>query len=245
VLSRGFVDCHSHVVPSSDDGAQSTDEGRALCRDAAAHGTAVLYATPHVSPALPLTAEREGAIRRAFATLRAEVPLDLRLGFELTPMVELLDEEPARFALEGTRVVLIEVPFVGSAELVFVLGEHVEDAGLVPVIAHPERTEAVLADPAVADVIAERRWPLQVNATSLLGRHGPEREELGWRLVESGRASVVASDGHRTSRPARLDGAFELVRARVGERAVRLFDGSALEAVSPLRESSRAASTGA
>jgi protein-tyrosine phosphatase len=245
VLSRGFLDCHSHVVPSGDDGAQSADEGRALCRDAAAHGTAVLYATPHVSPALPLTAEREGAIRQAFATLRAEVPLDLRLGFELTPMAELLDEDPARFALEGTRAVLMEVPFVGSAELVFVLGEQIEDARLVPVIAHPERTEAVLADPALAGAIGERGWPMQVNATSLLGRHGPEREALGWWLIEGGLASVVASDGHRTTRPARLDEAFELVRARVGERAVRLFDGSALAAASPLPESSRAASTGA
>src|ERR671934_230478 len=67
------------------------------------------------------------------------------------------------------------------------------------------------------------------HATSLLGRHGPEIEKLGWRFVEDATATLVASDGHRATRPARLDEAYELVKARVGEeRALPLFDGSAL-----------------
>src|SRR5437879_13343584 len=58
-----FVDIHSHVVPSGDDGVQSVSEGLALATDAFEHGTRLLYATPHVSPALPLTAARERRIR--------------------------------------------------------------------------------------------------------------------------------------------------------------------------------------
>jgi tyrosine-protein phosphatase YwqE len=83
-----------------------------------------------------------------------------------------------------------------------------------------------------------------VNASSLTGRHGPEIEELGWSLVEDGLASVVASDGHRTTRPAHLDQAYRLARERIGERALSLFDGSAL-GVMPSRTASRAASQGA
>src|SRR5437588_666600 len=121
-----FVDIHSHAVPSGDDGAQSAAEGIALCRDAAAHGTRVLFATPHVFAHLPLTEERERAVRAA------------------------------RDAIRGQR-------------------------------------------------------------------------ELGRRFVEDGTATLVASDGHRATRPARLDEAYELVKARVGEeRTLPLFDGSAL-----------------
>jgi protein-tyrosine phosphatase len=99
----------------------------------------------------------------------------------------------------------------------------------VPLLAHPERTEAVRRRPVLVDELAERGWPLQLNATSLLGRHGPEAEEIAWRLIDRGLARVVASDGHRLTRPARLDDAYELVRARVGEEAaLPLFDGSAL-----------------
>jgi protein-tyrosine phosphatase len=137
--------------------------------------------------------------------------------------------------------VLVEVPFLGAADELFALAEHVEAAELIPLIAHPERTEAVRARPAVADELAERGWPLQVNSTSITGRHGPEAEALAWRLIDDGHAKVVASDGHRLTRPARLDDAYELVSARVGEEAaLPLFDGTGLGLRARLRTPSRA-----
>src|SRR5262249_33618136 len=168
----------------------------------------------------------------AFERLRAATRLELRLGFELTPAPPLLREDPARYALEGTEVVLVEVPFTGPASDLIELAEHIERAGLTPLVAHPERTEPVRERPELARELAER-WPLQVNASSLLGRHGGEIEELAWELLDV--ASVVASDGHRLTRPARLDEAYERVRERLGEEAARpLFDGSAL-GLSPRR----------
>jgi protein-tyrosine phosphatase len=224
-----FVDSHSHVVPSGDDGAKTIRDGLELCELAARSGTEILYATPHVWPHLVLTPERERAVVDAFEELRDQAPLELRLGYELTPAPPLLREDPARYVLDGTCVVLVEVPFSGPADGLMALAEHVEAAGLVPLIAHPERTEAVRARPALADELAERGWPLQVNSTSITGRHGPEAEALGWRLIEDGHAQAVASDGHRLTRPARLDDAYELVSARVGEEgAMSLFDGTAL-----------------
>src|ERR687884_665126 len=178
-----FVDLHSHVVPSGDDGAQSMDEGAELCRAAARRGTRTLFATPHVGAHVDHDEEREA--------------------------------------------------------LVAALAEHVEAAGLTPLIAHPERTEAVLERPALAGELAERGWPLQVNSTSLLGRHGPEREALGWQLLRDGLASVVASDGHRETRPARLDHAWALALAELGPQARRLFDGSAVGFEQPLEQPHR------
>jgi protein-tyrosine phosphatase len=238
-----FVDCHSHVVPSEDDGASSLREGVELCRGAARHGTAVLFATPHVWPHLPLTAEREAAIRKAFTEMRPHAGLELRLGFELTPDPRILRDDVSRYELEGTGKVLVEVPFVGSSELLFRVAEHVERSGFGLVIAHPERTESVLDDPGVAGELAARGWLLQVNATSILGLHGPRPEELGWRFLDEGTAALVASDGHRETRPPHLDAAYAKAVERLGERAARLFDGSPL-GVSPQRLPSRAASTG-
>jgi protein-tyrosine phosphatase len=239
-----FVDCHSHVVPSGDDGAQSIADGLALCRHAAEHGTGVLFATPHVWPHFTLNEEREAEVRTAYERMRPHAGLELRLGYELTPTRVLLNEDPSRYVLEGTDCVLMEVPFTGPAELVFKLGEKVEQAGLRPVIAHPERTEAVLDDPVIAEELAVRGWALQVNATSLLGRHGPEIEELGWSLLERGIANVVGSDGHRATRPAQLDEAYELAERRLGPRALALFDGTVLGVATQSPTASRAASRG-
>jgi protein-tyrosine phosphatase len=223
-----FVDCHSHVVPSGDDGAGTVGEGRDLCVEAARHGTRLLFATPHVWPHLPLPTEREAEIRRAHVAVAARAGLELRLGYELTPTRRLLREDPHRYRLEGTDVVLMEVPFSGPADDVWALAAHIEAEGLRPLIAHPERTDAVQDDPELALRLAGRGWQLQVNSTSLLGRHGVDAEALGWQFLEDGLAAVVASDGHRASRPPHLDDAYGLAVARLGEGARRFFDGSAL-----------------
>jgi protein-tyrosine phosphatase len=240
----GFVDCHSHVVPSGDDGVSSIAEGLELCRAAAERGTSVLFATPHVLPYLTLTDEREAAIRAAYEAMRPEAGLELRLGFELTPDLQLLHEDPGRYELGGTGCVLMEVPFTGPADLFVRVAEHIEDEGFQVVVAHPERTDSVLSDPGLAGELAARGWLLQVNATSLLGRHGGEIEELAWRLLGDGTAALVASDGHRLTRPPFLDEAYAVAVDLLGETAVGLFDGSAL-GLSPRRIPSRAASTGA
>ena len=244
-----FVDVHSHVVPSGDDGAQRIIEGRGLCREAARHGTAVLYATPHVWPHLVLTEEREQLVRANFAELTSEeLGLELRLGFELTPAPPLLEQDLRRYVLDGTNAVLIEVPFTGGERLLVEICELMEEQRLQPVIAHPERTEAVLDKPSLARAFAERGWLLQVNGSSLTGRHGAEIESLAWDLIDESLVGLVGSDGHRGTRPAVLDDAYAVVQARVGETQARsLFDGSAIgvAAATERQLPSRAAARGA
>lgn len=223
-----FVDIHSHVVPSGDDGVATVEEGLDLCRAAAARGTSVLFATPHVWPHLHLTEEREEAVRAAYAKMAPRAGLELRLGFELTPSPRLLAEDPRRYRLGDLDAVLMEVPFQGSLRLAEALAEHVEGSGLTPVIAHPERSDRVLETPSAVEPWRERGWLVQLNSTSLLGYHGPDVEATAWDLLERGLADIVASDGHRLARPPFLDDAYRLVQARVGEAADRLFDGRAL-----------------
>ncbi len=229
-----FVDVHSHVIPSGDDGVASVAEGLALCREAVAHGTGVLYGTPHVWPGDGLSVAREEAVREAHSLMAPEAlpyGLELRLGFELTPSRSLLDEDLRRYALEGLDVpsVLVEFPFTGSIDLTLALAEHAEDCGLRPVLAHPERADAVQAEPDVVQAYSER-WPVHVNGSSLTGYHGTVPCELGWSFLERGLATLVASDGHRPARPPFLDEAWDAARARLGGHADCLFDGSALTA---------------
>jgi protein-tyrosine phosphatase len=233
------------MCPSGDDGVATVEEGAILTREALRRGTAILFATPHVSPQLPLTAEREALVHDRFARLRPRAGLDLRLGWELTPSRALLDDDLGRYELGDTGLVLIEVPFVGPADLLWALAEEAERQGLTPLIAHPERAEAVQLDESLADDLAER-YLVQVNASSLTGRHGLTPAAIGWRLLEEGRADVVASDGHRMTRPPFLDDAYEAAALRIGEgSARRFFDGSALGLSSARPAPSRAAPQGA
>ncbi|HYM63872.1 MAG TPA: CpsB/CapC family capsule biosynthesis tyrosine phosphatase [Gaiellaceae bacterium] len=228
-----FVDLHSHVVPSGDDGVGSVEEGLSLCRQAATRGTRVLYATPHVWPHLGLDTGREHRIRAAHLEMAHEAAtfaLRLELGFEVTPSIELLEEDMLRYRLGDLPAVLVDMPFSGGLGLTVRFAEHIETFGLMPVLGHPERADAVLEDIGFARRLQERGWLLQVNSSSLLGTHGPARQAVGWRLVEERLCHAVASDGHRQTRPPFLEEAYDAVKARIGGEADRLFDGSALAA---------------
>jgi protein-tyrosine phosphatase len=228
VSRPAFVDVHSHVCPSGDDGARTVEQGRDLCVEAARRGTRLLYATPHVWPHFPLDEGREREVRAAFTRLAPQAGLELRLGFELTPARWMLQEDLRRYALDGVDAVLVEVPFAGPADLFFAVAERAETQGLRVIAAHPERTEAVLDQPELAAEIAGRGYIVQVNGSSLTGWDGPEIEALGWRFLEEGTASLVASDGHRPARPPHLDEAYARAEERLGAGIARLFDGSAL-----------------
>jgi len=237
-----FVDCHSHLVPSGDDGVRSIDEGMELLRAARSHGTRTLYATPHVHArwdSYPLTAERLALYDTAFPPMReqaAEFGLDLRRGFELFPGALADDVDRRDFALGDSGCILIEFP--GSwcrgivddpLRLVWEEAERAEQAGLVPVLAHPERSNEIWDTPQRLEPFAERGWPLCLNASSLCGDRHARTAGTMWRLLELGFGDLVASDAHRAGRGPELDRAYDLLAAAVGEaRARAMFDGSAL-----------------
>ena len=235
----GFVDVHSHVVPSGDDGADSIEEGLALCRLAVEDGTSILFATPHAHApwdTFPRTPVRDRLYAASFVEMRDEVAawgLDLRRGWEVYPS-EIAGTDPAELVLEGTRGVLIEFPgaWLEIDDPIGVVAEaatEVEAAGLVPVLAHPERCRAVAANPDSIRFFVERGWLLCLIATSIVGRHGATAERTAWALLEAGLVALVASDAHNISRPPALDQAYEAVRERFGhDIAGPLFDGSAL-----------------
>src|SRR5919199_1735682 len=188
-----FVDLHSHVVPSGDDGAQSMDEGAELCRAAARHGTRTIFATPHVGAHVEHDEEREALVAERVEELRARTGVDLRLGWELTPIAELLEEDPRRYALEGLDVVLMEVPFTGSADLLVTLPEHTEAAGLTPLIAHPERTEAVLERPTATARPARRASTTRGSSCAPSSARPRGRSSTAQRSASTSRSSRLTA----------------------------------------------------
>jgi protein-tyrosine phosphatase len=236
---EGFVDVHSHTVPSGDDGARSIEEAVELCGLALAGGTRVLFATPHAHAAwdrYPLSVERERLFEQALPVVSHLVSawgLELRRGFEVFP-TELRDRDPYEFVLEGTRAVLLEFPgswldLADDSSLVLEAVERLMAVELVPVIAHPERSIGLQADFGIARALVENGCLLCPNGDSALGENGPLAEQAFWRLMDEGLVALVASDGHNRQRPPRLDHAQRLLVERYGEASIEmLFDGSAI-----------------
>jgi protein-tyrosine phosphatase len=195
------IDLHSHILPDIDDGARSLEDALGMARAAVADGITTIAATPHVRVDYPTSAS---TMERAVGELRAALA-DERIGLELLPGGEIaldsLDllgaDELARFGLGGSRsYVLLEFPYEGWPVALpsIVLG--LRTRGITPVIAHPERSRAVQADPARLRPIALSGALCQLTAASLDGRLGRRNRDAGFELLERGLAQLVASDAH-------------------------------------------------
>jgi protein-tyrosine phosphatase len=236
----GFVDLHTHVIPSGDDGAPNIEAGLELCREMAADGTRVVYGTPHAHPPdswFPITEERVALARRNHAVMKprcAEFGLDLRLGWELAATGVLVGDL-GDYVLEGTRAILLELPgpWFSFDDEVAVTREQaaaIRAAGLEVVLAHPERSLGVQRRPELLLELVEEGAFVCFNADSFVGGHGEACEQCGWRLLELGIGDFVASDAHRSERPSRLREAVEAIAARHGDqRSLALAQGDALE----------------
>jgi protein-tyrosine phosphatase len=108
-------------------------------------------------------------------------------------------DELRRFALGGSRHLLVETPYHGWPHY---LGDAVLalfDRGLTPVLAHPERNAEVQAHPERLVPLVEAGVLVQVTAASVDGRIGRQARDCGRRLVGDGLAHLLASDAHHAS----------------------------------------------
>ncbi|MDX6427402.1 MAG: protein-tyrosine phosphatase [Gaiellaceae bacterium] len=192
-----MIDLHSHVLPGLDDGAADLDEAVAICRAAAADGTRVLAATPHVRDDYPTTPEQ---MERALAAVRAAAGDGVRLvgGGEIDlAWLERPREELARFALAGNpKYLLVETPYRGwpldLPEKLFRL----QAVGITPVLAHPERNAEVQQRPELLEPVVAAGTLVQLTAASVDGRTGRRARACAATLLERNLAHLLASDAH-------------------------------------------------
>lgn len=196
-----FVDIHCHLLPGLDDGARDWDESLAMARLAAADGTAVVIATPHQLGNYAHT--RSETIRARTAQMQQildeyGVPLRILPGAD----VRIEPELPSRVCrgeivtlADHRRYLLLELPHEIYVPLDRLLAE-LASAGLIGILSHPERNQAILAQPGIVERLVDAGCLMQVTAGSLLGAFGPAVQALAERLVMRRLVHFVATDGH-------------------------------------------------
>ena len=210
-----MIDLHMHLLPGMDDGSESVETSLAMLARSA--GTEGVCATPH------FYADRdtpESFLRRrsaAWERLKAALPeghIPIRLGAEVRYFegMSRAEELPA-LCLEGTRLLLLEMPFQPWTERMLAEVDGLSRRGLVPVAAHLERY-LELAPKRLLREFWELDLLVQCNAEFFLERRTSRR---ALKLLREGRVQLLGSDAHNVgARPPRLGEAAALIEKKLG-----------------------------
>jgi protein-tyrosine phosphatase len=204
------TEIHFHVLPGIDDGPPTMEDSLYLADRARRDGTGTIVATPHVRSDfharvddLPLR------VRELQEQIdRAGIPVSIRVGAELGhDMVGRLDQRELDTIAHGpcgARWLLVESPFGGFDHDFAAATEELRDRGFAIVIAHPERAAGALDEgaPHLRRELSAGAV-LQVNASSLLGRHGGAARGAGAEIARR-YPVALASDAHSPWKPPSL-----------------------------------------
>jgi protein-tyrosine phosphatase len=214
------VELHFHLLPGVDDGPTSVQESVELATLALADGTGTVVCTPHVRDVDVLSVPAR--VEELRARLReAGVPLELQVGAEVAQddVAWMSDAafEIAAHGPPGRRWILLEAPLSLDPDGLFDAVAEVRERGYGLLIGHPERCPGLMTrDGGLDELAAAGGKLLQVNGSSLTGRHGEQARRWALELALAGRVAVIASDAHRPSRGPVLSAAMaELTAAGV------------------------------
>lgn len=240
------LDVHCHILPGCDEGSRSAAETLVMARELAALGVRRLHATPHQFRfgGERTLADIEARVEATRADLaRNGVELEVRASAEYLFGERLFDAVGAGEPLitwtssetDDTRHVLVELPLRDPVIGVDGLARRLLDSGVRPVMAHPERVQAVIGDPGRTAAWRAAGWRFQLDLLSLAGTYGRDARATGERLAEAGLYDFVGSDLHRAVQLPDLVRAHERVRREgLGARATA---GSGSDPLRPARRS--------
>ena len=200
-----FCDLHTHILPGVDDGAQTMAHSLDMLRNAAASDITTVVVTPHCSVPGYFDNFYTKDLKDRFSALQqaaADIPVHLLLGAEVRVterIIPLLDEGMLP-TINNSRYLLTEFPIDFPAMLFPRVLEQLLARNVVPLIAHPERYDAVCEAPLIVEKWLEMGCHLQVTGGSILGKFGKNCQRATRKLLQNGLVCCVASDAHNVTR---------------------------------------------
>lgn len=219
-----MIDFHSHVLPGIDDGSDCVEESLEMLHTAKNQGVSTMLATPHFYAQDVSVDHFLEKRKKAYDTLKrcmddSDCP-DIRLGAEVCYFRGIgRAREIEKLCIEGTRVIMVELPFrQWDEEVLRDIEELMEKQNVSVMLAHIERFYACQKRKKIWKEVLDLPVIFQVNAEFFDGR---KKRKLIKKLVEENRPIVLGSDCHNTDRrKPNLDMGYSFIREKIGQNAV-------------------------
>ncbi len=193
-----MVDIHSHILPGVDDGPKSWDVSLEMCRRAAADGITQMVATPHANERYPYARDQfQDMVVRLQQELGDVLKVGLGCDFHLSyENIQDAIAHPTRYVINSTRYLLVEFSNYGVPQSTSDSFHRLGDAGMTPIITHPERNPILRENLQRVVEWAEQGCVVQITGSALTGFWGERSQRAAMWLLERQAVHVLATDAH-------------------------------------------------
>ena len=220
-----IVDFHSHILPAMDDGSKTPQESIAMLEMQKEQGIQRVLATPHFdarvdTPEKFLKRREEAKAMLDSACFYCPGLPAVTLGAEVRYFPGMSHCEALEgLAIEGTKTILIEMPFTPWEESHYreLEGIYIKN-GITPIVAHIDRYIRPFHTHGIPERLEQMPVLVQANAEFFLRS---STRNMAMKMLKKDRIHLLGSDCHNlSSRSPDLGDAVELIEQKLGENAL-------------------------
>ena len=226
-MEKRIIDFHAHILPGADHGSRDINNTKKQLEHLKNAGVRAVVATPHFYPQNDNVndfLERRKKCSEALLTIEGERPL-VYLGAEVLVCAG-IDHMPGieNLCIEGTDVILLEMPFNSWREEHIEAVARISRSGLTVVMAHIDR----YPEKDVARLLSECDVLCQINGETQATFKGRKKAK---RLLQDFPCVAVGSDLHGDDKRAvknllRLEKEFEKAGIDTAEEMSTLLENA-------------------
>ncbi len=189
-----YYDFHTHILPGADHGSRGVEDTSAEMHELSELGAGLAVATPHFYPArtnISKFMRVRAAAAAEFEKARQPFWCPVCIGAEVA-VCRYLERMPEldELCIEGTSVILLEMPFSRWTDEILDTVSAIRSAGFMPVFAHLDRY-----DEEAAEALFALGMKGQLNLSSFATRLPWKRKRL-LRWIDEAYIVAVGSDIH-------------------------------------------------
>lgn len=231
-----IIDFHSHILPGIDDGSRDLDTSMAMLEQIRAQQTDILIATPHfyatqdrIDTFLQHRQQAYDAFCKAIAGCGWTDYPQILTGSEVAFFNGISrSEEICRLTIEGTDLLLLEMPFaLWNEHIIEEVSNLIQDRHLRIMIAHLDRFIRMPGNKKYIRQLLELPVYVQLNAECLTDwRH----RHIFLKMLEEGTAHVLGSDCHGAHhRVPNLKAGRDMIQKKKGIQLLEKIDRQGYE----------------
>lgn len=188
-------DLHNHILYGIDDGSTCYDKTIELLKKLENNGITHMVVTPHyiINSKYNCNNQDKGKI---IDKIRDKTNIQIYMGNEVYIDNDIIKyiEKGDISTINNTNYLLVEFPLVERLDCAYDILFRLREAGIIPIIAHPERYHYLKVDDLIK--LIDLGCLLQGNITSLVGKYGKKAQSNLKLLIKMHMIHLLGTDVH-------------------------------------------------